>query len=123
MNRLLLDESKQHDDLRLIHRAMKQRWEIPNATRKLVMERITSIIEHGADDIALKAIGEIRQMEAQNQKDEHKVVDIGLQLKDDDVVAIAAELGIDAGVIIDAARLADGDIESVEAETETEGNE
>lgn len=81
------------------------------------------IIEHGTDDIALKAISEIRQMEAQNQKDEHKVVDIGIQLKDDDVVAIAAELGIDAGIVVDASRIADGDAESVEAETEAESDE
>jgi hypothetical protein len=100
---LLLDPAKQHDDLRLIRRAMKQRWEIPDTTRKLILDRITAIVTDGTDDLALKAIAEIRHMEAQNQKDEHKFAELKIQQHNTRMDDIAAELGIDPRIVIDAA--------------------
>ena len=71
MGRLLLDRTKMHDDLRLLRMANKRRWDIGDDMRDVIISRLKSIVEMGDDDITLKAIAEIRHMEAQNQKDEH----------------------------------------------------
>jgi hypothetical protein len=113
-NQLLVDPAKRHDDLRLIRRAMRQRWEIPDRTRALIMERLAEILEHGADDIALKAVAEIRHMEAQNQKDEHKIADYAIQQRHARVDAIARELGVDPGLIVDASEASGSSVDSPE---------
>lgn len=67
-----MDRAKLHDDLRLLGKALKQRWEIPDDFRGVVISRLRDMIENSPDDeIVLKAIVQIRNMEAQNQKDEH----------------------------------------------------
>ena len=53
-------------------------------------------------------------MEAQNQKDEHKVIDVRVSTRHDQLSRIAADLGIEVGAIEDAARKADCGIGSVE---------
>lgn len=111
-NRLLEDPAKRHDDLRLIRRAMRQRWEIPDRTRALIMDRLTEILEHGDDDIALKAVSEIRHMEAQNQKDDHKLADYAIQRQHARLDAIADELGVDRHLIVDATTSSGGSVES-----------
>lgn len=73
--RLLLDPSKWHDDIRLLHVAMKRRWEIDDDFRDIIVSRLKDVIQLGDDEIALKAIAESRHMEAQNQRDEHKALD------------------------------------------------
>ncbi len=110
-DRILLDKAKQHDDLRLIRRAMKQRWEIPDRTRALIMDRLACILEAGADDIALKAISELRHMEAQNQKDEHKYVELKIQQQHARLDAIATELGVDPRLIVDATEASGGSVD------------
>jgi hypothetical protein len=78
------------------------------------MERLACILEAGDDDIALKAIGELRQMEAQNQKDEHKFADIiAVQQQHARVDAIANELGVDQRLILDATATSGGSVEGV----------
>jgi HD-like signal output (HDOD) protein len=69
---LFLDRAKLHDDIRLLGKALKQRWEIPEEFRQVIMSRLRDMIESSPDDeIVLKAIVQIRNMESQNQKDEH----------------------------------------------------
>jgi hypothetical protein len=96
---MFLDSAKQHDDLRLLRRAIKKRWDIPEEFRSIIVGRLRDIIESGDDEIALKAIAEARQLETQNQKDEHKIVDVSISTRHAELDAIAADLGIDVGLI------------------------
>ena len=69
---LFLDRAKLHDDLRLLGKALKQRWEIPEDFRMVIMSRLRDMIESSPDEeMVLKAIVQVRNMESQNQKDEH----------------------------------------------------
>lgn len=106
--RLFLDPAKQHDDLRLLRYAIKKRWEIPEAFRGLIVDRLRHVIENGDDDIALKAIAETRHLEAQNQKDEHKVIDVHVSARLNQLDALAADLGIEVSALEDATRKASG---------------
>lgn len=74
--RLLLDRQKTHDDLRLLDVAIKKRWEIGDDFRSEIVERLRAIVVTSEDDeLAIKAIAQVRQLESQNQKDEHKDLD------------------------------------------------
>ena len=106
--RLFLDPAKQHDDLRLLRRAIKKRWEIPAEFRDVVVGRLRDLIEDGDPEIALKAIAEVRHLESQNQRDDHKVVDVSIAAGNFELDAIAADLGIEIGAIEAADRAATG---------------
>lgn len=106
--RLFLDPAKQHDDLRLLRRAIKKRWEIPAEFRNVVVGRLRDLIEDGDPEIALKAIAEVRHLESQNQRDDHKVVDVSIAAGNFELDAIAADLGIEIGAIEAADRAATG---------------
>lgn len=117
--RLFLDRAKYHDDLRLWNRAIKQRWKIDESFRDIAVERLRKIIEECDDDeIALKAIAQVRQLEAQNQKDEHKVLDVRVQIRHDQLPGIAADLGIEVSAIEDAAREADSGVGDTATESD-----
>lgn len=74
--RLLADGPKLHDDLRLLGRAMRERWPIDDDFKQQIIDRVRSIVAFNPDDeIALKAVAQVRGMEAQNQKDEHAQID------------------------------------------------
>jgi hypothetical protein len=121
--RLFLDPAKQHDDLRLLRRAIKKRWDIPDEFREVIVGRLRDIIAEGDEEIALKAIAEVRQLESQNQKDEHKLVDVSLSTRNDRLDAIAADLGIDQGLIESIAREAGGGDSGDEAVRATQANQ
>jgi stalled ribosome rescue protein Dom34 len=104
---LFIDPAKQHDDLRLLRRAIKKRWEIPAEFRDVVVGRLRDLIEEGDPEIALKAIAEVRHLESQNQRDEHKVVDVSIAAGNFELDAIASDLGIEVGVVEDATRKAE----------------
>lgn len=91
----MLDRAKYHDDLRLLHMAIKQRWEIDEEFKAIALARLRSIVETGDDDIALKAIDKAIAMTSQNQKDEHKKLDEFSQL----VINIATRTGVDLSAI------------------------
>ena len=95
MGRLFLDRAKLHDDLRLLGVALKRRWDISDDFRETIVERLRDIVANGDDEIALKAIVQARNMEAQNQKDEHKQLDEFSQR----IITIANQLGIDLSAI------------------------
>jgi hypothetical protein len=103
---LFIDPAKQHDDLRLLRRAIKKRWEIPAEFRDVVVGRLRDLIEDGDPEIALKAIAEVRHLESQNQRDDHKVVDVSIAAGNFELDAIAADLGIEIGAIEAADRAA-----------------
>lgn len=108
--RLFLDQAKQHDDLRLLRRAIKKRWEIPDDFRSTILSRLQAIVEGEDDEMALKAIAETRALEAQNQKDEHKIVDVRIHRKLSELAGIAADLGIEVDLVADAERACRGGV-------------
>ena len=87
--------------------AVRQRWEIDDEYRREATERLRSLMNSADDDIALKAISQVRALVAQNQKDEHKVLDVRVQIRHDQLHGIAADLGIEISAIENAAREAD----------------
>lgn len=89
--RLFLDRSKLHDDLRLLGTALKRRWDISEDFRDTIVDRLRDIVSNGDDEIALKAIVQARNMEAQNQRDEHKQLDEFSQR----IITLATRLGVD----------------------------
>ena len=97
--RLFLDPAKQHDDLRLWRRAIKQRWPINDNFKLVAIRRLQDIVAGQDDELALKAIAETRQMISQNQKDDHKVVDVRVTTRHDELSAIAADLGIEVSAL------------------------
>lgn len=105
---MFLDPPKQHDDLRLLRHAIKQRWEIPEDFRGAIVARLRGLIDCEDDEIALKAIAEARHLEAQNQRDEHKIIDVRVHRKLSELAGIAAELGIDVDLVANAERSCGG---------------
>lgn len=59
----------------------------------------------------------VLEMEAQNQRDEHKVIDVRVQTRNDELARIADDLGIEVGLIEDAARQADCGIGGTEGQS------
>lgn len=84
---LLEQGAKQSDDMRLIAKAVRNRWDVPEPMRQLLKQRLTEILakrevsvmtqegpammEAPADANALRAAAVLVQMEAQNQADDH----------------------------------------------------
>ena len=95
----MADDPKMHDDLRLLKRARRERWEIPEEFKATIVARLMNIVETAPDDLALKAISETRSLEQQNQKDDHKFVDARIQREHDRLDEIAADLGIERSLI------------------------
>lgn len=114
--RLFLDPAKYSDDLRLFGMAIKQRWKIDEAYRNEAVERLREIMQSPNDEIALKAIAQVRHLEAQNQRDEHKVLDVRISLRHDQLPGIAADLGIEISAIEDAQKQADSGVGDFESE-------
>ena len=116
--RLLLDRAKWHDDIRLLHVAMKRRWEIDDDFREIIVSRLKDVIQLGDDEIALKAIAESRHMEAQNQRDEHKALDEFSNR----VLELADRFGIDVTALRSGQaiteRAGDSDADAIDAEEE-----
>jgi hypothetical protein len=86
-------------------RALQQRWPISEKTRRGVIGALISIL---ADPKAsprekTSAAKALMAAESQNQADEHKVLDVRVATRHDELDAIAADLGIEVGVIEDAA--------------------
>ena len=91
---LFLDGSKFHDDLRLLGKALKQRWEIPDDVRQVIMSRLRDVIENSPDEeMVLKAIVQVRNMEGQNQKDEHNKAVAALESLSNRIADMASGAG------------------------------
>lgn len=90
-------------DLRMLETAVRRRWSID--TEKAAAT-VNSFLEDPDPRIAVRAAAIAVLMEAQNQKDEHKVIDVGIQQQHARLDAIAAELGVDQRLIEDASRQA-----------------
>jgi len=69
------------------------------------------------ESVQTAAIQALISMTAQNQKDEHKAIDVRVITRNDQLPGIAAELGIDLCVIEAAAREADSSTGGTEAQS------
>lgn len=95
-------------EARLINRAVRNRWEIPDDEVKRTIERVVYLRDNAMDEtVQMAAVRAIVSMVGQNQKDEHKVIDVRVVTRNDQYDAIAAELGIAPDLIEHAARQAD----------------
>jgi hypothetical protein len=104
--------------MRMIERAIKKRW-LTDDLKTDALAAIKRGLNCGDDRAEQTAVRNLIAMEAQNQKDEHKVIDVRVQTRHDELAGIAADLGIEVGAIEDAARQADCGIGGIESQ----GNE
>jgi hypothetical protein len=93
-------------ETRMMARALTQRWPISEKTKRGVIGALINIL---ADPKAsprekTSAAKALMAAEQQNQADEHKLVDVSLSTRNDRLDAIAADLGIDQGLIESIAR-------------------
>jgi hypothetical protein len=108
--------------MRMIERAIKSRW----LTEDLKSDAVAAIrrgLNCGDDRAEQTAVRNLIAMEAQNQKDEHKVIDVRVVTRNDQYDAIAAELGIAPDLIEYAARQADIALGATEANATPRANQ
>jgi hypothetical protein len=91
-------------DARLLEMAIRRRWNVP---AELAERTVVELLQSEDERIRARALGIAVIMEGQNQKDEHKLIDVSnasLQLGDDSILRIAEETGLSAEAIRDANR-------------------
>jgi hypothetical protein len=103
-------------DTRMMVKAVEQRWPMSPEYREAVIRRLIRIVADpkSSNREATAAARALMAAEQQNQSDEHKVVDVQLVTRNDNLDAIAAELGVEANMLEHAAR--QGDVASAGAE-------
>lgn len=90
-------------EARLYGRAIKSRWPVSDEVKVDVVETLWGIATMGEKESArVAACNSLMAAESQNQRDEHKVVDIGIQERNAGLDAIATDLGIAPDLIVDA---------------------
>ena len=102
----------------MMAKALEQRWPISENARKAIVGRLLRIVAdpHSSAREVTAASKALMAAEGQNQKDEHKVIDVRVQTRNDELAGIADDLGIEVGLIEDAARQADSRIGGIESE-------
>lgn len=104
-------------DIRMIAKAVEQRWPVGNDQRKALVERLMRVItdpESSPREVTAAAKALI-SAEKQNQDDQFKVIDVANTKNENARISeIAADLGIDPALIVDARREAGGSAESVD---------
>ena len=105
---------------RMEARAMEQRWPTKPEYREALIRRNMKIIaDPKSTERAIVAASKvILAAEAQNQSDEHKVIDVRVTTRNDRLDGIAADLGIEIGLIEAAQREADLGLDGIEAESQ-----
>ena len=80
------------------------------------LQAAIDVLEIGNAREKIAAASLIATVEKQNQADEHKVVDVRTQQGDFDLASIAAEIGVDFGVVSNAeiARIGGDSVDSVD---------
>lgn len=89
----LLESRRLRSDLGLVKMAIRKRWSISDEVKIELIEKLSSIAELGTNEEALRAIEIIVSMEAQNQKDDHRLGQA--RIDDRRLDAIAKDLGIE----------------------------
>jgi len=99
-------------DTRMIQRAFEQRWKMDPGQRAAVVARLLGVIanRNSSPREVTAAAKALLAAEAQNQADEHKAIDVRISTRHDRLDAIAADLGIEIGLIEAATREADSSV-------------
>ena len=98
-------------------RALTQRWPIKPEYREAIVKRLLRVIAdpQSSPREVTAAARALMSAEAQNQSDEHKVLDVEhATARDTQLSAIAADLGIDPCLIVDAAIETDRSTQGIE---------
>lgn len=112
-------------DIRMIQKSFEQRWPIGADQRKVLIERLMKVVANPRSKHreAISASRAIIAAMAQNQADEHKLVDVAnVQQRNDRLSDIARELGIDPSLIVDATSQSDGGTTSDEDQPDPDTN-
>jgi hypothetical protein len=109
-------------DTRLMERALRERWPIKQEYREAIIKRLIRIIADPASSAreVASASRALLAAEAQNQQDQHKVIDVNVATRHDRLASIAADLGIEVGLIENAAREAGSGIGSLDEAPEAD---
>lgn len=101
----------------MMQKSLEQRWPIKLEYRAAMIQRLMRIVANpkSSSREVTAASKALLAAESQNQLDEHKVIDVRVTTRHDQLAGIAADLGIEVGAIEDAARKADCGIGSVES--------
>lgn len=107
---------------RIERQALKQRWEIPEKYKPAIINRQVQIAidPKSSNRESTSAAKALLSMESQNQKDEHKVVDVSLQARNIELDELAADLGIEADLIVDGTATGSVGDSGIEADTAEE---
>jgi hypothetical protein len=105
-------------ETRMMARALTQRWPISEKTKRGVIGALINIL---ADPKAsprekTSAAKALMAAEQQNQADEHKLVDVSLSTRNFELDAIAADLGVEIGIVEDASRKAEIGVDRIEGD-------
>lgn len=83
-------------ELQMLETAIRRRWAVD--TEKAA-RTVNKYLDHPDPRIAVRVASIAVMMEGQNQKDEHKLVDVEIQQQHARLDVVAAELGIDQSTI------------------------
>jgi hypothetical protein len=83
-------------------KALTQRWPLTKEQREAAVKRMLRVLvdPNASHREATSAVKALASLEAQNQSDEHKVIDV--KTRNIELDAIAAELGIETSIVLDA---------------------
>tara|TARA_R110000823_G_scaffold303153_1_gene424487 strand:+ start:1473 stop:1802 length:330 start_codon:yes stop_codon:yes gene_type:complete len=103
-------------------KAIEQRWPISEEYRKAIISRMVRIAvdSKSSNREATAAAKAVMAAELQNQADEHKVIDVRVQTRHDELAGIAADLGIEVGAIEDATQQTDCGISGTQIQSNAE---
>ena len=97
-------------ETRMIARALVQRWPIKQEYREAIVKQLLKVVvdPNSTPREKTSAAKALLAAEGQNQSDEHKVIDVRITTRHDQLDAIASDLGIDIDTIEAAQRKAIG---------------
>lgn len=101
-------------EMQMIERAIKKRWLTTDELKANALEAVQRGLNCGDKRAEQRAIANLLAMEAQNQKDEHKVVDVNVSTRHDKLPGIAADLGIDLRALPDATGQSESSVTDVD---------
>lgn len=108
-------------DVRMVQTALR-RFPTEILIEKAIQATLRGL-ESGDPRAEASAVKNVIAMESLNQKDEHKVIDVRVQTRHDELAGIAADLGIEVSAIEDAERKADCGIGGAEVKSRPDANE
>lgn len=92
-------------EARLLGRAIRKRWDIPDNEKANVMDSLLNLAVNGIEESTkIAAARAIIAAEGQNQADEHKFAELQVEQRNAELDAIASDLGLDKGFIEAVAR-------------------